>query len=73
MCFIVPVMACCLLKGHWYIYPLRVCSRAWPIQMRMHAANHQTEQRYPNGGVRGRTEGAEGVCNPRGWTIILTN
>jgi hypothetical protein len=29
------------------------------MQMQMIAVNHQTEQ----GGVRGRTEGAEGVCN----------
>jgi hypothetical protein len=27
----------------------------------------------PNGGVRERTEGAEGVCNPIGGTIISTN
>jgi hypothetical protein len=30
----------------------------------MLAAKHQTELRDPNGGVRGRTEGAEGICNP---------
>jgi hypothetical protein len=29
--------------------------------MQMLAANHQTEHRDPNGGVRGRTKGAEGV------------
>ena len=27
----------------------------------------------PNGGLRERTEGAEGVCNPIGWTSISTN
>jgi hypothetical protein len=27
----------------------------------------------PNGGVREMTEGAEGVCNPIGTTIISTN
>jgi hypothetical protein len=27
----------------------------------------------PNGGIRGRTEGAEGVCNPIGRIIISTN
>jgi hypothetical protein len=27
----------------------------------------------PNGGVRGRNEGAEGVCNPIGRTTISTN
>ena len=31
--------------------------------MRMRAANHWTEHRYPNGGVRGRTEGAEGALS----------
>jgi len=41
--------------------------------MRMLAANHQTEHRNSNGGVRERTEGAEGVCNPIGKTIISTN
>ena len=27
-------------------------------------ANHRTEHRESNGGVRGRTEGAKSVCNP---------
>jgi hypothetical protein len=27
----------------------------------------------PNGGVRGRTEGAEGVCKPIGRPTISTN
>jgi len=27
-------------------------------------ANHYTEHGDPNGGVRERTEGAEGTCNP---------
>ena len=39
----------------------------------MLAANHQTEHAHPNGGVRGRTEGAEGVCNLIGRTKISTN
>jgi hypothetical protein len=39
----------------------------------MLAANHQTEHRDPNGGVRGKTEKAEGVCNPIGRTTISTN
>jgi hypothetical protein len=34
--------------------------------MRMLTANHQSEHRDRNGGVRGRTEGAEGVYNPIG-------
>jgi hypothetical protein len=41
--------------------------------MQMHTANHQTEHRDPNGGVRGRTEGTEGSCNPIGKAIISTN
>jgi len=41
--------------------------------MRMLAANHWTEQGDPNGGVREKTEGAEGVCNTIGRTTISTN
>jgi hypothetical protein len=41
--------------------------------MQMLAANHWIEHRKPNGGVRGRTEGAEGACNPIGKTTISTN
>jgi len=37
----------------------------------MLAANQQTEHRGPNGGIRGRTEGAGGVCNPIGRTISI--
>jgi hypothetical protein len=32
-----------------------------------------SEHGIPNGGVRERTEGAEGVCNPIGRTTISTN
>jgi hypothetical protein len=39
----------------------------------MHAAKHRTEGEDPKGGVRLRTEGTEGVCNPRGRTTISTN
>jgi hypothetical protein len=35
--------------------------------------NHWTEHRVHNGGVRERTEGAEGGCNPIGRTTISTN
>jgi hypothetical protein len=35
----------------------------------MLAANHGTEHSDPIGGIRERTEGAEGVCNPIGGTI----
>jgi hypothetical protein len=35
----------------------------------MLAANHETEHRDYNGGVRRRTEEAKGVCNPIVKTI----
>jgi len=41
--------------------------------MRMLVANLWTEYRDPNGGVRERTEGVEGVCNPIGRTTISIN
>jgi hypothetical protein len=37
--------------------------------MQMLAAKHQTEPGDPSGEIRGRTEGAKGVCNPIGRTI----
>jgi hypothetical protein len=37
--------------------------------MWMLEANHQIEHGDGNGGVRERTEGAEGVCNPIGRTL----
>jgi hypothetical protein len=39
----------------------------------MLAANNCTDCEVPNGGVRERTEGAEGICNPIGRTKISTN
>jgi len=48
-------------------------ARAWQIQRQMLAANHWTEHGVPNGGIRERIEGAEGVCNPIGRTKISTN
>jgi hypothetical protein len=39
----------------------------------MLTANHRTDHTVPNEGVRERTEGAEGVCNPIGRTTISTN
>jgi len=36
----------------------------------MLTANNHTVHRDPSGGVRGRTEGAEGVCNRIGRTTI---
>jgi hypothetical protein len=41
--------------------------------MQMLVAKHQTKHGDPNGGDRGRTEGAEGVYNPIGRTTISTN
>jgi hypothetical protein len=41
--------------------------------MRMLAANHRIEHRAPNGGVGGRIEGAEGVCNPIERATISSN
>ena len=38
----------------------------------MLVANHWTELGIPYGGVKERTEGAEGVCNPIGRTTIST-
>jgi hypothetical protein len=41
--------------------------------MQVYAAKHWTEYRNPNGEVRARTAGAEGVCNPIGRITITTN
>ena len=37
------------------------------------APNHHTEHRDPNGGIVGRIEESEGVCNSVGQTTISTN
>jgi hypothetical protein len=41
--------------------------------MQMLAANRRTEHRDLNGGVKGRTEGAEGVYHPIERSTISTN
>jgi hypothetical protein len=41
--------------------------------MQILTANPWTKPGNPNGRVKGRTEGAEGVCNPIGRTTISTN
>jgi hypothetical protein len=41
--------------------------------MWMISANDWTKLRDPNGGVRERTEGAEGVCIRIGRTTVSTN
>jgi hypothetical protein len=38
--------------------------------MQMLAVNHPAEHMDPNGGVRRRTQGVEGICNPIGGTTI---
>jgi hypothetical protein len=63
----------CLLTGACCSCLLRSSAKACKIQRQMLAANHWTEHRVPNGGVRERTEGAEGVCNPIGRTTISNN
>ena len=62
-----------LVTGAWYSCPLRGSARACSIQIQMLAANYQTEHWDSNGGVRGRTEGAEGVCNSIRRTTIWIN
>jgi hypothetical protein len=39
----------------------------------MLAVNHWTEHKVHSGGIRERTEGAEGVYNPIGRTTISTD
>jgi hypothetical protein len=46
---------------------------ALQIQGQMLIVNHWTKCGVPNGGVRERTEGAEGICNPIGRTTISNN
>ena len=59
----------CLLTWAWYSCLLRVSAKAWQTHRHMLSANHYTEHMIPNGGVRERTEGAEGVFNFTGRTI----
>jgi hypothetical protein len=40
--------------------------------MQMPRANHISEYRDPDGGVREEIKGAEGLCNPTGRTTITT-
>jgi hypothetical protein len=44
-----------------------------PIQMWRYTAKHWPERREPNGEVRARTIGAEGVFSPIGITTVSTN
>ena len=63
----------CLQKGAWYGCLLRGPARALHIQRPMLAANHWAELGVPNGGVGGRTGGAEGVCSLMGRMMTLAN
>jgi len=62
-----------LLTGGWYSCPLRDSARAQPIKMQILVASHQIAPGDPNGGVRGRIEGAEGLFNSIERTTISTN
>jgi hypothetical protein len=63
----------CLLTGAWYSYLLRGSARTWQIQRWRLTVNHWTEHGVSKGGIRERTDGAEGVWNPVGRTTISTN
>jgi hypothetical protein len=63
----------CMLIGSWYNCLLRSSARAWQIQRWMLTANHWPEHSIPSGGVRERTEGPEGVCNPIGRKTLSRN
>jgi hypothetical protein len=66
----------CMLRsasGVWYSCLLRGSVRVWQIQRGMLAHNHWTNHKVSNGRVRKKAEGAEGVCNLMGRTIIWTN
>jgi hypothetical protein len=60
-----------LLTRAWWGCSLSCSSSTWPILILI--AKHQTEPGDPNGRARGRTRGAEGVCNPTGRITISTN
>ena len=62
-----------MLIGASYSCVLRGSARAWQIQRWMLTANHVTENRIPNGGVKEMSEGTKGVCNPIGRTTISAN
>jgi hypothetical protein len=53
--------------------PLRGSAGTLPRQMQILTANHWTEHRNPNGRFRGRTERAEGNCNPTGRATISSS
>jgi len=63
----------CLLTGARYGYLLRGAPRTLLIQLSMLTSNHCTEQGDLNEGIRERTEGIEGICNPTGRTTISSN
>jgi hypothetical protein len=54
----------CLLTRLSYGCHLRGSVRALLIQMWILAANHQTDHRVPNGGVRGKTDELKRFATP---------
>jgi hypothetical protein len=63
----------CMLLGAWNSCLFRGSARAWQMKRWILTANHWTEHRGPNGGVRERTEGTEGFCSLIGRKTISTN
>jgi hypothetical protein len=72
-CYIIADAMLCLQTGAWHGCPLRGSTSSWLRQIQIFTANHWTEVRDSHGRVRGRTEGAEGDCNPIGRPIVSTN
>jgi hypothetical protein len=62
-----------LLKGPRYGCLLWDYAGAWQTQKWMLTVRYWMDHRAPNGGARESTQGAEGICNPIGGTIIWTN
>ena len=62
-----------LLIVPWYSSLLWGYANAWEIQKWMLTVIYCMEHRAPSEGARGSTQGAKGVCNPIGGTILLTN
>jgi hypothetical protein len=63
----------CLLPGAQYSSPLKGSVRARPIQIWRYTAKYWTGHGDPNGEVRARNVGAEGVYSLIGRTTISTN
>lgn len=79
-----PIVVCVVrisAVNQWFVLPLslyiKILTPAVVMLFKVKALRrflgHQTEHGVPSQGVRGRTEGAEGVCIPIGRTTIATN